>query len=72
MRLGDVNDLMGVLPISAVIVSQRPPLWRFRRERRRCSAPLCRSCLRPDMAITGHVAVAGELTTHGAAHGGVV
>jgi hypothetical protein len=26
--VADVNDLMGLLPKSAVIVSHRPPLWR--------------------------------------------
>ena len=49
MGVGRVKDLMGLLPKSAVIVSHRPPLWRSRRDRRSCSALLCRSCLRPDM-----------------------
>ena len=48
-REGEANDLMGLLPKSAVMVSQRPPLWRSRRERRSCSALLGRSCLRPNM-----------------------
>jgi hypothetical protein len=43
----DANDLMGLS--SAVMVSQRPPFWRSRRERSSCSALVCRSCLRPHM-----------------------
>jgi hypothetical protein len=45
----DVNDLMGLLPKSAVMVSHRPPLWRSMSERRRCSALLWRLYLRPDI-----------------------
>ena len=50
MGVGDADDLMGLLRKSDVIVSHRPPLWRSSRESRSCSALLCLSCLRPDMA----------------------
>ena len=46
---GDVNDLMGLLPKSTVMVSHRPPLWRSMRESRSCNALLRRSYLSPDM-----------------------
>jgi hypothetical protein len=49
MRTMETKDLMGLLPESAVIVSQRPPLWHSRRERRSYRALLCRSCLRLDI-----------------------
>jgi hypothetical protein len=29
MGVGDVNDVMGLLPKSAVMVSHLPPLWRL-------------------------------------------
>jgi hypothetical protein len=32
MSVTDVNDMMGLLPKSTVMVSPRPPLWRSRRE----------------------------------------
>jgi hypothetical protein len=48
ISVGDVNDLMGLLPKSAIMVSQRPPLWRSIRERGSFSVLLWRSCLRPD------------------------
>jgi hypothetical protein len=47
--VGGENDLMGLLPKSAVVVSHRPPLWRSSRQRSSCSALLWRSCRRPDM-----------------------
>jgi hypothetical protein len=47
MRVGEVTILMDLLPKSAVMVSQRPPLWRSNRERKRCKARLCRSCWSP-------------------------
>jgi hypothetical protein len=49
MGVGEVNDLMGLLPKSAVMVSHRPPLCRSMRETRSCMALLWRSCLSPDM-----------------------
>jgi hypothetical protein len=50
MGVVDVSsDLMVLLSKSAVMVSHRPPLWRSMRERRRCSAMLWRSYLRPDI-----------------------
>jgi hypothetical protein len=49
MRTMETKDLMGLLPESAVILSQRPPLWHSRRERRSYRALLCRSCLRLDI-----------------------
>jgi hypothetical protein len=45
----DVNDLMGLLPKSAVMVSHRPPLWRSLRERRSCRALLWRSYPSPNI-----------------------
>jgi hypothetical protein len=49
MSVVDVNDFMGLLPKSAVMVSHRPPLWHSKREGRSCSAMLWRSCLSPDI-----------------------
>jgi hypothetical protein len=40
MSVVDVNDLMGLLPKSAMMVSHRPSLWRSMREERNCSALL--------------------------------
>jgi hypothetical protein len=60
MGVGDVNNLMGLLPKSAVIVSQRPPLWRSGRERRRGGSLLRRSCLRPDIVLNRAVTFSME------------
>jgi hypothetical protein len=73
MSVRHVNDLMGLLPKSAVMVSHRPPLWRSMRERRihrAVAAVMFEAGHR--VAVTGHVTVAGDLITHRAAQGGVV
>jgi hypothetical protein len=49
MRMGEAKNLMGLLPKSAVMVSQRPLLWRSKRERENCRALLCRPCSRADI-----------------------
>jgi hypothetical protein len=59
MGMRDVNDLMGVLPKSAVMVSYRLPLWRSMRDMRSSCAFLWRSCLKPDMV--GHVGLSESL-----------
>jgi hypothetical protein len=48
---GDENDLMGLLPKSIVMVSQLPPLWRYRREGRSCNALLWWSNPRPNIEV---------------------
>jgi hypothetical protein len=51
MRMGEAKGLMGLLPKLAVMVSQRPPVWRPKRERISCRALMYRYCLRPDIEV---------------------
>jgi hypothetical protein len=49
MSVVDVNDLMGLLTKSAVMVAHWPPLWRSMKESRSCSTMLWRYCQRADI-----------------------
>jgi hypothetical protein len=74
MRKGETKDLMGFLAKSAGMVSQRPPLWHYKRKRRSCRTLLCRSCLRPDISSGSYLLCVRcwLIAAHRVTEGGVV